>query len=227
MRLKEYIDESVIDEVKNIINIIKPMISLLHRYLKDKDWEIDDKELIEVLNIVFGKGKPKFVFDISKEPYGGYKTVNNADFDISGPIISINIYLTKGASKFFETFKDPKEEKNFTNIRKNEFFSDLISMLSHEFRHLGQLTSSKFKAAFVNPDELTDKTYWKYLESHVEIDAFSFEAAIDYIKNGKNGNAYKIYKQVFDPKDKTYKKFLKKFELYKEKIKKSGLDKIF
>lgn len=246
MRLKSYITE-MSKEIKTVRNIISPMIPLFFQYLQEKDWEIDDKELVEILNILFGKSKPPINFELSNEDGGGYKNIIGGDFNIEGTKVGVNIYLSKNVSKFFEQYKDPNKEKEFKDFRKNGFISDLENMISHELRHLGQLKSSNLKIQFIDPEDAAG--YVKYLSSDSEIDAFSYQAAIEYLKTGKHGESYELYKTIFNPdkktikdkgnkesknfqlwlksKDKTYKKFLKKYERYKKKLKDMKLDKIF
>jgi len=254
MRLKEYLNES--KEVSVVRDIISPRIKLLYDYLKSNNWEINDKDTVDVLNILFKTSLPQIIFKMSPvKSDGGYKNIVSAEFDIEGKSVIVYVYLPKNISDFFNQFIDPKKEKTFKNIKKNEFLSDLENMLSHEFRHLGQLKSSNLKIPFINPEELDPIDFWKYLASDAEIDAFSYQASIEYLKTGKNGVSYKLYNNIFNPdkkniekelatkkdrsgskyksvkdwlkaKDKIYKNFLTKYERYKKKLKEAGLDKI-
>lgn len=255
MRLKEYITEMA-KEFFIVNKIVNSRKKLFHEYLSSNGWTISDKDVGDVLNILFKDVKPQLTFHLTgMKADGGYNTIISAEFDINGQNIVVKTFLPKGIGKYFEKYKDPQKEKYFLDMKRNEFLSDLVNMLSHEFRHLGQLKSSNFKIPFVNPEELDPVDFWKYLKSDAEIDAFSYQAAIEYLKTGKNGVSYGLYNSIFNPdsrevekelatkkdrsgsrnksaqdwlkaKDKIYKNFLTKYERYKKKLQKAGLDKV-
>ncbi|HUS51487.1 MAG TPA: hypothetical protein VMZ91_15060, partial [Candidatus Paceibacterota bacterium] len=199
MRLKEYITE-MSKEYFIVNKIVNSRKKLFYEYLKDDDWTFSDKDIEDALNILYKDIKPPLTFHLTGDKAdGGYSTIISADFDINGKKIVVNVFLPKDISKYFEKYKDPENEKYFLDLKRNEFLSDLVNMLSHEFRHLGQIKSSNFKIPFINPEELDIMDFWKYLASDAEIDAFSYQAAIEYLKTGKNGVSYNLYNHTFNP----------------------------
>lgn len=226
MRFKEYINEAAADEIKIVSYIIEPKVKLLYKFLKSNKWITDDKEITDILNILFKNKDIPIVFDISREKNKIYRYISGGEVEIGGGEIVITVHLQKGISEFFKRFAKPDKDKMFLDMRKNQFFSDLLNILSHEFKHLTQIRASDIKATFIDPSDLDPKDYHKYTGSDVEIDSFAFQAAIEFLKYGKHGGVYKMYKKTFEVDDSRYKKFLKKLESYKSKLKKMKLDKI-
>jgi len=222
MRFKQYIDESM--EIKEVGNLIKPKIKPLYDFLKKHNWIVSDKQLIDQLNKIFKSNDIDYMFKLTTDKGKIYRNIAGGGLSILKGNVGLEIELVKGVSDFFKRFAKGNKDKIFLDIRKNQFFSDLLSMMSHEFRHIGQLVSSKFKTKLINPE---DATVGEYFGSDAEIDAFAFQAAIEFLKYDKHGGVYKTYSKIFDINDKPYKKFLKRLESYKSKLKKMKLDKIF
>ena len=222
MRLQKYLDEEI--EIVEVGNIIRPKIKLLYNFLKKFNWIVTDKQLINQLNKIFKSNDIDYTFKLTTDKGKIYRNIAGGGLNIKSGDVELEIELVKGISDFFKRFAKGGKDKVFLDIRKNQFFSDLVNMMSHEFRHIGQLISSKFKTKLINPG---DATVGEYFGSDAEIDAFAFQAAIEFLKYNKHGGVYKTYNKIFDINDKPYKKFLKRLEIYKSKLKNMKLDKIF
>ena len=220
MRFKEYIIEY--KEIEFVGDLIMQKIIPLGNFLKKHNWIVTDKKLVDGLNKIFKDSIIGIVFKMSPGGKSIYRYIDGGELEIANGEINVYVYLNKGVSNFFKRFaKEEKEEKVFYDPRKNQFFSELLNMLSHEFRHIGQIKSSELKALMAGPDDP------RYIAHKTEIDAFAYQAAIEWLKYGKGGQVYNMYKNLFDDRDnKVYKRFLKRMEIYKKKLKKLKIDKL-
>ena len=222
MRLKEYINEAV--ETKEVNELIQPKIKPFYDFLKKQNWIVDDKDIVDFLNKLFKGESIGYKFKIVPGKGKIYRNISGGLLSIKGGQVVLDINIVEGVSNFFKRFAKSNKDKMFLDIRKNQFFSDLLNMLSHEFRHIGQLISSKFAITFIDPEV---SSAYEYFGSSAEIDAFSLQAAIEFLKYKKHGSVYKMYRKIFSSDDDNYKRFLKKLEKYKKELKQLNLKEIF
>ena len=214
MRLKEYINE--MEEVHFVKKMIDSKSKELYNVLNAHDWVVTNNTLVKKLNKVFKDYN--IVFEIGSNKKQLYDTVIEAEIDSDNT--KVDVKLPKDISIFFRRFAKPDKKNMFMNVRKNQFFSELLNILSHEYRHMTQIVD--FPGIEYMGYENDD-----YLENKAELDAFSLQAALEYLKLKKPGKIIKMYQDHYSTDSKIYRNFITKVERYKAKLKKLNIDKVF
>lgn len=213
MRLKKYINEITNPTVNKTIKIIESNLSELYRILSKKNWKVDSKMLVKILNGLFKRYK--IGFHIEKESSSGAyrKYVAGARAYRNGTI-EIGIYDNRKVSKFFLRFVQVSKFEIFNDVAKNAFLRELFDVISHELVHDEQLKKSDGKGWYPT-DELGIK---EYLSDPTEIEAYAQQVAMEIHRKGKS-SIMQQYFDWFDLTDKPMKRFLKKLSFYMIKLK--------
>lgn len=220
MRLKNYIVEVSVEEVKFVKNMITSKSKQLYNYFDSRDWVVTDKELISNLNKIFKDYN--IIFSIGSYKKRLYATIVEAEIDPDNTRVSV--ILPKKVSEFFRRFAKINKKEIFMDIGKNQFFSELLNTLSHEYRHMIQIVDYP-DIEFVGGE--SGEPTEVYLDNRAEIDSFSLQAALEYLKLGKPGKIIKMYKEHFSDDHRKFRNFMKKVERYKKKLEKLNFDKVF
>lgn len=211
MKLKRYIKEITDPTVEKAKKVIEYNIPKLYNILFKKSFNISTHAFVGILNNLFKNNKIKFEL----APVGirkRYRYIVAGYMFIDGRI-QIDICNNKNTGKFFRRFAQEGKKDDFFNIERNEFFKELLSILSHEMIHIEQ-----FKKAGKKGWLESGESEKEYLGDPQELEAHAQDAAIEIIRRG---TSYTIerYFASFTMKDAILRKFLKKTAYYCVKLK--------
>ena len=224
MRLRHYLNETTQPTVNMTIEALKIAFNKILQIMgKVNLFDIDDKTAITLLRKGFDDISVKL--EMGKQKGGVRKYLAGGQFGGEyGKDYAWLIKLQPGFSKVFRKFAKEKGMKNFMNHSKNPLFREFVELVSHEILHSQQALNSAGKAFDPEVQGITT-TYTgnmkEYLSHPIEIEPYAQQAAIDAIRKG-----HSVYiatmRDLFPPKSKVWKKFVKKYKFYIEILKKEG-----
>jgi hypothetical protein len=224
MRLKGYLKETTQPTVKMTIDALTIAFSKIQQIMGQVNlFDIDDKTAINLLRKGFDDISVKL--EMGKQKGGVRKYLAGGEFGGQyGKDYAWLIKLLPDFSKVFRKFAKERGMKNFMSHSKNPLFREFVELVSHEILHSQQALNSAGRAFDPEVQGITS-TYTgnmkEYLKNPLEIEPYAQQAAIDAIRKG-----HSVYiatmRDLFPPKSKVWKKFVKKYKFYMEILKKEG-----
>lgn len=175
-------------------------------YISEFDWNVNIKQLIEIMNEVWGE-KEQIVFDKVGKKVG---SLFGGKYFLSGettPEGYTLLNMTPKAVNYLRSFKN--NEAAFYSEGKNQFAREFIQVLSHELVH--RKSFKKYKDIMKGAGKYD--SIQEYLSKDSELLAFAQEAAIEYARYGKSRTA-RLYAVAFKSTNPTFQKFLKYVKKY-------------
>jgi hypothetical protein len=226
MRLKGYLKETTQPTVKMTIDALKIAFGKIKQIIEmggDKFFDVDDKVALQIMRSGFDEVAVKL--EMGKQKGGVRKYLAGGEFGGDyGKDYAWLIKLQPDFSKVFRKFAKERGMKNFMSHTKNPLFREMVELVSHEILHSQQALNSA-GAAFDPEVQGITQTYTgnmkDYLKHPIELEAYAQQSAIDAIRKGQSVYIATM-RDLFPPKSKIWKRFVKKYQFYMEILKKEG-----
>lgn len=219
MKLSNYIVyESSASAAQKSKKIVDTIISRLWKGLEKKSFVISIGDLVNLMNRVSPRNI-KFIATARPESAGRYLSYAIFDWDNNEITFDINSKTVDYLRRFAKEHK----KNQFFDAKKNQFYKELLELMSHEMAHVLQLSKGSLDA-FIDK---SDEELGSYLSRKWEIDAFSLQAALEIINGdrSKTWDVYTSFKASGEITDKVYNRFKKKVYRNIKDLQKMGMTK--
>jgi hypothetical protein len=216
MRLKQYITEMTKPSINVIRDIIEKKLHWMYKNFQRKNWNIKDKDVVNILSKMFEDDKRLFVrfyIDNDKKRTSIGKYIHIAQIYEDG---SMTVGLRKDVGKFFRRFTRDDKQEIFFDINRNAFIRELFDTFIHEKLHYRQQIASKVGLVATIGLENED-----YFSDPFELEAFAQDAAVELLRYGQGGKIFNIYSTLFgtiDKDDINYRKYNKTWKIFLKKV---------
>ena len=216
MKFDIYINESI-KSLNRTKQVIEKTIVPIGKWLERNKFDVTTDQFIKTLNKAFNKHDIYF-WSEGRSKYNLNTYIKDMNLVRGDDGFHIEVNVVDDVDKYLKTLN----KSNFYSAKTNQFLMNLIEGLVHEFNHLEQDLKSKgksFDTASGVGDEMSTSDY--YMDKS-EIDSHALQAAVYFLRYGKESYMHKQYTTGdFGDKEKTYKRFMKRYTKYLNRLKKS------
>lgn len=219
MKLSNYIVyESSAPAAQKGKKITDNMMKKLWDWLEKKSFIISTDDLVKRLNIISPRNM-KFEHSTRKSSVGrflSYAIFKDED-------VTITFEVNMNTDKYFRRFAKEHKKNQFFDIKKNQFYKELLELMSHEITHQLQFQKGDIDAFIDSSDE----ELGSYLSRKWEIDSFAIQAALEII-NGDRSRTWDVYTEFRasgEITSKIYNRFKKKVYQNIKELQKMGMAK--